>query len=340
MKITGIIAEYSPFHAGHLYHIQQCKKLMEPDVLVVIVSGWFSSRGLPSLISPKQKTIEALQAGADLVIELPVVFTAQAAHAFAQNAVDLLHLAGVNSLCFGSESNDLTYLYDSLEKLESLQKDPSKSMIQNGSFLQLRPNDILGVQYIKTCRKYGIEPFPILRDQSLSSATLLRKNFFSGLRHEKDEHYLPFQSWDFYYPFLRYALLMESPQNLSQCFLVSEGIENRLKKAAQSYEKWQDFLEAAISKTYTKARIQRTCLMILLHISKEDMKKHNELYGLKVLGMNEKGRALLKSLPEEIPVYTRTGQLPLFWKELDIKCANAVSLVSKKPAPKWETVII
>ena len=71
MKIVGIITEYNPFHQGHIYHIQKAKQY--GDVLVAICSGFYSQRGLPSLISRQDKTKLALQNGVDLVLELPPV---------------------------------------------------------------------------------------------------------------------------------------------------------------------------------------------------------------------------------------------------------------------------
>ena len=68
MKTVGIITEYNPFHQGHIYHIQKAKQY--GDVLVAICSGFYSQRGLPSLISRQDKTKLALQNGVDLVLEL------------------------------------------------------------------------------------------------------------------------------------------------------------------------------------------------------------------------------------------------------------------------------
>ncbi len=110
MKITGIIAEYNPFHQGHIYHIQKAKKITQCDCLVVILTGCFSQRGLPSLLTPYDKTKLALQYGANLVLECPVCFGAQSADYFAKYNLQALSCLPIDTLCFGSETNDVTYL--------------------------------------------------------------------------------------------------------------------------------------------------------------------------------------------------------------------------------------
>ena len=84
MKTCGIIAEYNPFHAGHIHQLKQIRNQF--DAIVVITSGYFSQRGLPSLLSPYDKTRLALEYGADLVCLLPVQYTCQSAEYFVKYA--------------------------------------------------------------------------------------------------------------------------------------------------------------------------------------------------------------------------------------------------------------
>ena len=74
-KVLGIIAEYNPFHNGHLYHINESKKLIGADYTVAIVSGNFAQRGETSLIDKWSKSEMALANGVDLVIELPLLYS-------------------------------------------------------------------------------------------------------------------------------------------------------------------------------------------------------------------------------------------------------------------------
>ena len=72
MTVTGIIAEYNPFHLGHAYHLSEARRLTGADYIVVIMSGDYVQRGEPALFDKYTRTHMALQGGADLVIELPV----------------------------------------------------------------------------------------------------------------------------------------------------------------------------------------------------------------------------------------------------------------------------
>lgn len=111
MKTLGIIAEYNPFHNGHLYQIQKAKELTNADCVVVVMSGDFVQRGAPAWTDKYLRTQMALQSQADLVFEIPAVYAVSSAEAFALAGVSLLTSLGfVDTLCFGSECGDLTSL--------------------------------------------------------------------------------------------------------------------------------------------------------------------------------------------------------------------------------------
>ena len=118
MKATGLIVEYNPFHNGHLYHLKQSLKQSQGDVLIVVMSGHFTQRGEPAVINKWERTKMALANGADLVIELPYVFSCQHADLFAKGAVSILTQIHANDLIFGSESGKI----DDLKRLESISK--------------------------------------------------------------------------------------------------------------------------------------------------------------------------------------------------------------------------
>ena len=50
MNVTGIIAEYNPFHNGHLYQLEKARNDTNADYLIVVMSGDFVQRGAPALI--------------------------------------------------------------------------------------------------------------------------------------------------------------------------------------------------------------------------------------------------------------------------------------------------
>ena len=95
MKITGVIAEYNPFHNGHRYHLEQTRAISGADYIIAVISGDFMQRGVPALIHKYARTEMALQNGADLVLELPAVYAAGSAEFFAMGAVSLLDRLGL-----------------------------------------------------------------------------------------------------------------------------------------------------------------------------------------------------------------------------------------------------
>ena len=104
MKVTGIIAEYNPFHNGHRYHLEQARKTTGADYIVVMMSGNFTQRGTPACFDKFTRAKMALENGADLVLELPVCYATSSAETFAEGGVCLLNQTGiVDYLCFGAE---------------------------------------------------------------------------------------------------------------------------------------------------------------------------------------------------------------------------------------------
>ena len=95
MKTLGIITEYNPFHQGHAYMLERAKRKADADRVVVIMSGSFVQRGEPAIFDKWTRTAAALKNGADLVLELPVLFAAANAEAFARGAVRLLTESGI-----------------------------------------------------------------------------------------------------------------------------------------------------------------------------------------------------------------------------------------------------
>lgn len=130
MKIVGLITEYNPFHAGHLYHMQRARELTGADYCVVLMSGSFVQRGEPAIFDKYRRTKAALLAGADLVLEMPAAFSTASAHEFAAYGVALLSAIGVDAVVFGSECGQIKTLkqaayalnHESVEFRERLQK--------------------------------------------------------------------------------------------------------------------------------------------------------------------------------------------------------------------------
>ena len=197
MKVTGIIAEYNPFHNGHFYQIDKIKRETDTDYLVVVLSGDFVQRGVPAIVDKYTRTRMALSCGADLVIELPALWATASAEYFAAAGIACLDQLGVvNRVCFGAECPDLTLLSHLADiliqepasyrlKLNSLLKTglpfPAARMETISGCLSEKPhssftaeeirsalgspNNILAVEYLKELkkRKSTITPYPILR---------------------------------------------------------------------------------------------------------------------------------------------------------------------------------
>lgn len=131
MNITGIVAEYNPFHNGHKYQIDKIKEQTNSDGIIAVMSGNFIQRGLPALFDKWTRTKMALENGVDLVIELPVYYSVASAEYFATGGVGILNSLGiVNNICFGANTEDL----DTLKRIANvlfLEPDGYKKLLQS-----------------------------------------------------------------------------------------------------------------------------------------------------------------------------------------------------------------
>ncbi|MDE6476136.1 MAG: nucleotidyltransferase family protein [Erysipelotrichaceae bacterium] len=340
MHITGIITEYNPFHNGHQYHIQETKKKTNCDLLINVMSGNFVQRGEPAICDKWKRAKKAIEHGCDIVIELPFIYATQSADFFAEAAIQCLQLAGVQDVVFGSETNDLDKLY----KLASIQTHDYKHYMKDGlSLIQaytkqngnIQPNDILGINYIKYLQSTSIKPYTIQRtnqyhgediQNSIASATAIRKAFYNQLPIEHatcmaKELILDF-SMKHYYPYIQTLLCTLDKQYLSQLFLMDEGIENHLIKQAKLHQNFDDFLNACISKRYTKSKIRRTLIHLMTQTTKHQVNSLPPLQHLRILAFNDKGRKYLKELKEQVHIASKFTQIPKEYREMELKAAH------------------
>lgn len=124
--ILTIISEYNPFHLGHQYHLQESIKQINPDYKVAIISGNFVQRGEPSIINKWEKTKVALEAGFDLIIELPCIYSISSAENFANGAIKIANQIGTTYLSFGSEDGKI----ENLNKLSKLISENEKEYLK------------------------------------------------------------------------------------------------------------------------------------------------------------------------------------------------------------------
>ena len=111
MNVSGVITEYNPFHNGHKYQLEEIKKRTNADYIIVAMSGDFVQRGEPAIMDKYTRCAFTLENGADLVLEIPVVYTCSSAEHFARGGVNLLASTGVvTNLCFGVETDNIDAL--------------------------------------------------------------------------------------------------------------------------------------------------------------------------------------------------------------------------------------
>ena len=107
MRKIGIIAEYNPFHNGHIYHIQKIKELYPDSLLILVLNGYFLERGEISVLSKENKTKLALKNDIDIVLELPVIYGTQSSDTFAEASINILQNFQIEEIVFGSESTNI-----------------------------------------------------------------------------------------------------------------------------------------------------------------------------------------------------------------------------------------
>jgi predicted nucleotidyltransferase len=128
MNICGIISEYNPFHHGHAYHLQKTRTLTDADAVVCVMSGNFTQRGEPAILDKWIRAEAALAAGADIVIELPVLGALQSAEGFALCGVSILNGIGAQMISFGSETKDISLLQKTADLLAKEPLEYKKSL--------------------------------------------------------------------------------------------------------------------------------------------------------------------------------------------------------------------
>ena len=364
-KVLGIIAEYNPFHNGHLYHLETSKKITDCDYTVAIISGNFTQRGSTSVVDKWSKTKMALQNGVDLIIELPVLYSISSSENFADGAIKILNSLGIiDYLSFGSETPDITVLDSISDILCNEPKDYKKLLAaeldkglsfpkarENALFDYIKntntfendkqdfeeykkvlssPNNILGIEYLKALKKYNssIKPVCISRfatdynsfdfSKNIASATaireLIKNKDFNSIKTvvPKDSYSILMDCINYWHivPDLNcfekeiiYTLRKMSIEEISNLPDVSEGLEFSIKKAANSCNTINEFLNIVKSKRYTVTRLQRILLYALLDISKEDMQlsKEVEMPYVRVLGFNDNGKKLVSEIATKHP---------------------------------------
>ena len=157
-NVLAIIGEYNPFHNGHLYHLNESKKLSKCNYTIAIMSGNFVQRGNVSIVDKWTKAKMALSSGIDLVLELPCIYSISSAENFALGSIKTLNsLKIVDTLSFGCELDDLSILKECArvltEEPEEFKSLLSHELSRGNSFPKARENALL--MYLNDIRKYA-----------------------------------------------------------------------------------------------------------------------------------------------------------------------------------------
>lgn len=363
MNSVGIICEYNPFHNGHLYHLNEVKRLFPDHTIILVMSGNFTQRGDASLMSKWKKTDLALQYGVDLVVELPFVFATQSADVFAKASIEILTELKVDHLVFGSECNDLKRLTDMAHaQLDHKKYDKyvkqyldeglnyptalSKALYEITGKRIDKPNDILGITYIREIIKQDsqIKPHTIKRNNDYNSIELndtitSASSIRYALSQNEDVHlYVPEKTMDHlkqvhflndYFSFLKYKILTDP--NLEQYMTVDEGIENRIYKYIIEAKDLNELILKIKTKRYTYNKLNRMFLHILTGFTKEENDEIDSIEYIRLLGFSNNGRNYLKSIKSDVDVPIITNYSGIKSKILDIELRATAVYASTLP---------
>lgn len=344
MKAVGIVSEYNPFHLGHQYHINATRLLCPEHAVVAVMSGDFVQRGESAAFDKHIRAKAAVLGGADLVLELPLPWALSSAEGFARGAVGLLGQLGVvDTLSFGSECGDSALMREMALALSSddvneliaarlsagvsyaaARQSALEAVLGDGAEAIARPNNILGVEYIRAIDALGLDMRVVTvartgaghdekSREKVRSASDLRSMMYS------DEPWLQFMPDS-----VREVYTGELPLNREkiQCAVLSrlrwldredfcaledatEGLGNKLWKAVQEGESVEDILKRAKSKRYAMSRLRRMLMCASLGL-KSGMNSGVPGYA-RVLAANTTGLSLLSDMKKVagVPVITK-----------------------------------
>lgn len=342
MKIVGIISEYNPFHNGHARQLRLIREAMGEDTAIVCaMSGNYVQRGAPAIFDKHLRSKAAVEAGADLVLEMPVQTSLSSAEGFALGGVKILGKL-CDTLCFGSESGDAekimatastllspefpSYLRPQLDAGLSFPAARQKALEEMGrsSSLLAKPNDILAVEYCKAVlsQNQNMTIFPIVRqgsyhdlipEKTQPSATSLRRLILSG---ENISPYVPQQVFEVFHNApvhtaaaaeraILYRLRTMTDEEFEALPYGSEGLWRKLMHASRRCSSLDEILNEVKSKRYTRSRLDRMVMCAFLSLDRDRMASPPEY--TRVLAFTDRGRQLLAAHRKD-GTYVHIGQ--------------------------------
>lgn len=341
MNICGIVAEYNPFHNGHKYQIEKARENGATHI-VAFMSGNFVQRGDIAVSDKFTRARRAVCCGADLVIEIPVLYCLASAEYYAKAAYSLIEGLGcIDSVSFGCECDDLDLLKEAANFSNSMKekldiKDVMSEGISFPSAMQSlanekicdlfsSPNNILSIEYLKQIenRELQVEIYPIKRtgtehDSDYSHGNIASASFIRKLMSENADYsvFVPYS--DFSAEIVDYKALESvvfyklRTMNLSEiCDLpeASEELASRIYNSIRSSSSFEDFLFKVKTKRYPLSRIRRVIYTALIELNRSDY--NYEPPYIRVLALNKNGAEVLKKArtTAKIPIDTSFANL-------------------------------
>ena len=194
MKTIGIICEYNPFHNGHAHQLHTLAQEHPEALRICIMSGSFVQRGEPAIFSKFDRARWAILGGADIVIELPTLYSLGSAQLFGTGSIRMVKALHIDALSFGSETADLDTLVDIAKRMDCestqtvLRTYINEGMSYGSAFRKAldteilnTPNALLGLEYIRAGLNYHptLKYMPILRTSDHHESNII-KDFPSG----------------------------------------------------------------------------------------------------------------------------------------------------------------
>lgn len=360
MKICACIAEYNPFHLGHLKHLGYIKNELKAENIVVIMSGDFTQRGEIASLNKFTRAKHAIIAGADAVVELPTVFATANAEYFSKGAINLLSsLNAVDGLCFGVESGNKDdyiaiaqalieeskdfkkYLKEELDNGVSLAKAKFNALKKTGGDFDEKlissPNNILGVEYTKAILKNGnsIEIYPMLREgnhndvylkKGITSARSIREIIkiakFKLLKKNLPKYvYEDLTTYPYSFDKLCLAqAILSSSDDLGKIADCTEGLNNRIKALSNENRTIEELVERVSTKRYTAARVRRILTANMLKIDKDF------LDDCLSSPLYAKVLAVNKDNKDILPLLKENSSIPIITRKTDVSTLKKTAL--------------
>lgn len=333
---VAVISEFNPFHNGHKYLLNKAKNTANEPVIAVM-SGSFVQRGEVAICDKFARARAALQNGADLVLELPCVYSVATAARFAAAGTEIAQAFDCTRyLAFGCETDDINLLLsaansDKNDEVRSIIKNEMKSggyyprALENAVRAVLgdktadvltAPNNVLAVEYLRNISP-KIKPMPIKRigaehDSDVAKGSIASASHIRELlrRGEDAGAYMPTSTGEITYPenlerILLYKLRSMTADEIALLPDVGEGLENRIFTAASKYNSVKEIINKIKTKRYTHARIRRIMICALLGIT-EEMQNFPIDY-VYVLGFTNEGAKLLKHCKKNVITSAASG---------------------------------